>query len=597
MLRKPLALFLCGLLLFSAAGCSAASGQTASSSSATIESNEASSAATNGDETAPDTATTSYADTIFDTSYVHEINVEISEEDWADLLENPTEKTKYSTTVTIDGTTLTEVSFATKGNTSLTQVASTDSDRYSFKLNFDKFVDGQSYDGLDKLNLNNAYSDSTYLKDYMSYRIMAEAGVDAPLVSFVSLSINGELYGLYVAVEDVSDSFLKRNYGEDAGELYKPETAQLENAGGGGGGGQRGRENAAMPEGAGGAQAQGETENESRTPPDRTDGGPPAMGERPEGGGFGGGMGGMASGADLAYTDDEIASYSDIFDNAETDATEEDMQRVIAALRQLSTGENLESAVDVDAALQYFVAHNFVLNFDSYTGNMLHNYYLYEEDGLLTMLPWDYNLAFGGFGGASDATDAVNWPIGSPLGSQVSEDSRPMWSMLAANAEYLERYHTYFNSLLTDYFESGRFSEEIDALYDMIRPYVEKDPTAFVTVEEFDTAVETLKAFCLLRAESIRGQLDGTIPSTAEGQEADGSSLIDASEITISAMGSMRGGGGGQRGGGSPGGQTQVSADNVDMAAAQASGSTDSQPPSSADSAATAAIETESATS
>ena len=33
--------------------------------------------------------------------------------------------------------------------------------------------------------------------------------------------------------------------------------------------------------------------------------------------------------------------------------------------------------------IRYFVVHNFVCNFDSYTGSMIHNYYLYEEDGQL----------------------------------------------------------------------------------------------------------------------------------------------------------------------------------------------------------------------
>ena len=41
---------------------------------------------------------------------------------------------------------------------------------------------------------------------------------------------------------------------------------------------------------------------------------------------------------------------------------------------------------------------------------MIHNYYLYEQDGKLSMLPWDYNLAFGGFQG-NDATSSVNNPI------------------------------------------------------------------------------------------------------------------------------------------------------------------------------------------
>ena len=59
--------------------------------------------------------------------------------------------------------------------------------------------------------------------------------------------------------------------------------------------------------------------------------------------------------------------------------------------------------MDIESVISYFVAHNFVCNFDSYTGSMIHNYYLYEDGGLLSMLPWDYNLAFGGFMGSSDA--------------------------------------------------------------------------------------------------------------------------------------------------------------------------------------------------
>ena len=56
--------------------------------------------------------------------------------------------------------------------------------------------------------------------------------------------------------------------------------------------------------------------------------------------------------------------------------------------------------MDIEATLRYFVVNKFVDNYDSYTGTMLHNYYLYEENGKLSILPWDYNLAFGAFGGA-----------------------------------------------------------------------------------------------------------------------------------------------------------------------------------------------------
>ena len=53
----------------------------------------------------------------------------------------------------------------------------------------------------------------------------------------------------------------------------------------------------------------------------------------------------------------------------------------------------------------------------------------------------------------------------------------------------------------------------------MILPYVEKDPSALYTADEFKTAYNTLKKTCLLRAESIRAQLDGTLSSRTEDQD------------------------------------------------------------------------------
>ena len=68
-----------------------------------------------------------------------------------------------------------------------------------------------------------------------------------------------------------------------------------------------------------------------------------------------------------------------IFDNAKTDVSDEDKTRLIESLKNLSENKNLDETVDVDKVIRYFVVHNFVLNFDSYTGSMIHNYYLYEK--------------------------------------------------------------------------------------------------------------------------------------------------------------------------------------------------------------------------
>lgn len=245
----------------------------------------------------------------------------------------------------------------------------------------------------------------------------------------------------------------------------------------------------------------------------------------------------------LIYTDDDYDSYTNIFDNAKTDITDADKDRLIDSLQHLNEGVNIEAVVNVDEVIRYFVVHNFVCNFDSYTGSMIHNYYLYEEDGQLSMIPWDYNLAFGGFQGAQDTTALVNYPIDTPVSGGTIE-SRPMLAWIFASEEYTQLYHEYFAEFIASYFDSGYFAQMIDSVQELIAPYVEQDPTKFCTYEEFETGVATLKEFCLLRAESISGQLAGTIPATSDGQSQDSSTLIDASELNISAMGTMNNNGG-----------------------------------------------------
>jgi spore coat protein CotH len=522
------------------AGCS----QSASSQSSSAASEVSSSAAD------------SYESTLFSSDKVHTVDIELSADDWTDLKANPTDKTKYKADITIDGTTVKDVSFATKGNTSLNAVAQDeDSDRYSFKVNFGKYVDGQTYDGLDKLNLNNIYADATYMKDYLSYQIFEAAGLESPLTSYVWLTVNGEDAGLYLAIEDISDSYLART--EDGeGQLYKPETEQLANMTDTD---KQGTQQ--MPHNNDGNTAPSGDANQMTPPsgdqapsmpsgvPDSTDNNAPqGFGGQTEGGGnMPGGMGGSDSGASLKYTDDSIDSYSDIFDNAETDASDTDKQRVITALKELSEGD-IEDSVDTNSVIAYFAAHNFVMNYDSYTGSMLHNYYLYENDGKLSMIPWDYNLAFGAFmnqnGGSStssDATSIVNYGIDSPLNG-AEEADRPMWSWITSNDTYLQKYHEVMSNLITTYFDSGKFEEQINAVYEMILPYVEKDTNGFYDAEEFKTAFTTLKTFCTKRAESISLQLNGSL-STITDEQTD-SAEVDASDITISDMGTQSGTGG-----------------------------------------------------
>ena len=105
----------------------------------------------------------------------------------------------------------------------------------------------------------------------------------------------------------------------------------------------------------------------------------------------------------------------------------------------------------------------------------------------------------------------------------------------------------------------------------MIAEYVEKDPTKFGTYEQFQSGVTAMKGFFGLRTESVKGQLDGSIPSTADGQTADSSALIDASSVNLSDMGTMGSGGGGFGRGGKERRSSQSDDSNTDNSDAKAS--------------------------
>lgn len=493
-----------------------------------------------------------YAKHLFDQSTVHKI--EITMDGWDDFIDNCTDEKYRACAVTIDGEAQGTMGIRAKGNTSLSSMAQYDNDRYSFKIEFDHYQKKKTYRGLDKLSLNNIIQDATYMKDYWSYTFMNQMGLASPLCSYTEIYVNGEYWGLYLAVEGVEEAFLERNYGEDYGELYKPDSLSF---GGGRGNGQ------AFDMQDFEKKLQGD-DTEERAAADENaanDNAAPTMPQdiqratRINRGDFkqGGGMGGMGSSdVKLQYIDDDPDSYANIFDNAKTKVKKKDQARLIAALKKLSEGDT--SAVDTDAVAMYMAVHNFLCNGDSYTGSMVHNYYLYEKDGVMSMIPWDYNLAFGGFTGGSDATGTVNTAIDT-LVSGGDDSDRPMAGWITASEESLALYHEKYQQFIDTVFTSGWFESEFDRVSAMIAPYVEKETRAFYSYEEFQTAADTLKTFCLKRAQSVQGQLDGSIPATSAAQQGS-DALIDASELSITAMGGMNNGKGGDRGGnaGFPGG-------------------------------------------
>ncbi|PAF31322.1 CotH kinase family protein [Paenibacillus sp. 7516] len=379
--------------------------------------------------TTTSTGITQAYESLFQTDNVIDINVTIDDADWESMLESPLDKDYKKVSVEVDGNKLDNVGFSTKGNLTLKSVASMeDSDRYSFRLKFDKYDKTQTLLGLDKMVLNNNYADPSYMREVLHYEALRSIGMDVPMTNYVNLYVNGELVGFYTGVEAVDDSYLERNYGEDyeGGVLY-------------------------------------DTDERSY----------------------------------LQY--EEGSDYSTLTEDLGMDENKTKLKNFIKTLNDMPEGEkgDIESVLDVDSALQYIAGNMVFGNYDSYNGDKGHNYMLYSDaDGKFTVVPWDFNMSFNGYSGGGGRgttttgstttnTNATNVSVDEPV-LGISMENVPMINNLLAVPEYKEKYLSYVNEL-TDYLEG--IQDRITELADVIRPYVEADPTKFYTTEQFESNI------------------------------------------------------------------------------------------------------------
>jgi hypothetical protein len=91
----------------------------------------------------------------------------------------------------------------------------------SLRIKFNEFRTTQTFHGLRNINLNNSYKDPTMLREKLMLDYLRGRGVPAPRANHVSLTINGEPWGLYVQVEQVDKRFVQSRFGSNEdGNLF-----------------------------------------------------------------------------------------------------------------------------------------------------------------------------------------------------------------------------------------------------------------------------------------------------------------------------------------------------------------------------------------
>lgn len=502
---------------------------------------------------------TEQSSNVFVEDKVVDVKITINSNDFQDILDNAADEKYYGATVDYNGKVLKNVGIRAKGNLSLRSVVQMDdSDRYSFKLSFDQYISGQNLYGLDKINLNNGYSDASYMREFLAYELSEMLGLPTPKHSFVRVYVNGEYKGLYLAVEQVDESFIDSHYTDTTGTLYK------------------------------------------------------------------GVMTG--SGSDLQWIDDDADSYTGL----EVKTDKQDKDALINMLDKLNNDETTPYTdyLDVDSILEYLTLNVVTNNTDSYIGQNKQNYYLYEHGGIFSMIPWDYNMAFGGLGGggmgggggfpggdADDRTDngadktnansqnaatntntaatdtttkqsnnntvaasntnptndknanaansnqtntvngaanaansnnnnaangnnanaangnnavegqnggggSTSLMIDEPTSGALAE--RPLVAKLLAVDEYKAKYHDMIQTSIDQFLNNDTFTAKVKQIQTMIAADVKADPTSFYTYAEFEAGVQSLIDYNKTNVENLQGQLDGTIASSGDGSGSGG---------------------------------------------------------------------------
>lgn len=384
----------------------------------------------------------------FSPDEVKSLSITISDENWNDILNNPLDEEYHEASITFNGITLDSVAIRTKGNSSLTSVANSPSDRYSFKVDINEYVDGQTFFGLKKFTLHNSYNDPTYMRETIAYDLMNEMGVEAPQHAYVNFYVNGELFGFYLMVEAIDSKFLENNFANANGDLYKPD----------------------------------------------------------------------GTGSDLVWIDDNISSYADI--NLKTNEDTSDNGALINFVEQINQGSN--DFTNIDGLLRYLSVSVALSNLDSYHGTLAHNYYLYDQDGVFSILPWDFNEAFGTFAMDCNRVDIRELYIDEPTSGPLAE--RPLIASALADSSNITRYHEYLQTLIDGSLSNDQFSQRISELKALISEHVANDPSAFYSYSQFEQNLTStvnnfygLTEFVNYRVENITQQLSGEQPSSGNG--------------------------------------------------------------------------------
>ncbi|MFA6111047.1 MAG: CotH kinase family protein, partial [Candidatus Latescibacterota bacterium] len=480
---------------------------------------------------------------LYDPTVLRTFELTFSQSDWWEqLTANYESETEIPADLTVDGVAYPGVGVRFKGMTSYMMTGN--SQKKSFNIALDYRDPDQRLMGYKTLNLNNANSDPTFMREAL-YFDAARRYVPCPKVSFVRLVINGESWGLYVHVEQLNAEMIEEWFDNTLGTRWKVPFSDGDE--------RTGRPDSLAPS-RWDSLVPGRTDTLAPSLRDSL-GQPPGTGttpagtgtagrltlaqwlasdqavdlngddritqadyqiylqqagggRQPTGGGIvpggGGGTGtlmGNGNGA-LVWLGLDSTAYLSAYEVKSTHV-ENPWSSLIATCDLISNApladlaDTLESVLAVDRWLWFLAVENIFTDEDSYLTKGA-DYQIYAEPGTNRLHPLQYD------GNESFVTRDVNL---SPFEGETSTQ-RPLLSRVLTVPALRQRYLAHYRTILTESFDWAVLGPKVVTYRALIEAEVQADPKKLDTYEEFQTGLAALEGLVTARRTWLLSRTD-----------------------------------------------------------------------------------------
>ncbi|MBH0098741.1 CotH kinase family protein [Salinibacterium sp. NSLL150] len=309
---------------------------------------------------------TTEADSFFDSAVVHSIEIDVDSDEVLEMVEtylDSGDKEWLEATVVIDGTTYEQVGIKLKGNSSLRGVtADTPIEELPWRIRLDKYVDGQSIEGVTDVVVRSNNTE-TSLNEAVALETLSAAGLASEESVATRFSVNGSEETLLLTVAVPNQSWIERNY--EAGLLPSDDGILWK------------------------AESEG----------------------------------------DYSWLGDDPELYTEVFDREAGDDDYEPLVDFLDVVNNTTDEEfvdQLSVVLDVESFARYLAVEDLIDNFDDIDGPGNNSYLYYDPDsGLMSVLAWDHNLAFGTVNEAGGGTAGGAAPEGALPEGALPEGALP----------------------------------------------------------------------------------------------------------------------------------------------------------------------------